>query len=1007
MVAILAVWACLLSLAHAQTVNIWTNTTGGYWETAANWSAGAPSSTQSLLLLTNAGSKTARLFDGGVPDSAKTISNLVVSAPAGDVNTLQLETITSGTNQFQVLNGLTINSGGGVLVASATTARVDGVAGGGLDVDGSVRLLSGSLITSNTFAHVGSSGFGSLTVDGGAWRGRDLALGYLLGASGTLTQASGSTLLSGELRIGPANSSTGAVYVTGGRLTVTNAATYVSLYANSVGTMTVTNALWQARDVFVGYYGGTRGKLFLNGGTNTLLGSLTVGDSPGANGTLCVGAGQLLVTNPASGKSIIGNSGLATATISNCLWQTRDVYVGRNAGSSGDLDIYSGTNIVSGSMVLGDSLGATGAVTFLGGSLSITNPAGDAKLIIGRDGTGDFTMWGGTLVADTLLATNKTSNLHWVSGNLTNRATTVSNSVSMGGGTWTMLGGIHHISTFRVAWGISTRPAFVSVFDGQLTGSVTIGGPDDGTMLLSNVNWTADSAILGDASGNHSGKLTILGGVSKVRSLTVGFVGSANELRVSGGPFSAGTLTVASGTSSSGAFGTATFTNAVWNAGRVVVGDWNGAWGGLYCYNSTGIVTNQLLVGLDISTPAGTVWVASGELAVTNAAGTGLVQIGSGTGASLAGPCILYIAGGTVRTDSLVVSNASSARSYVTGKLAVRGGTLNTRSALVHNGLDLGVGASNTPSATWLIHDGVHQISSKPSNPVSPDPPIALKVGPEPGSTGSVVMASGLLLTTNGPVSVGDVGTGSLTVSNGTWLAGGVVVGNSNGAAGSLNVYAGTVVISSNLTVGYSGCGSAGSVLVSGGQLLVTNATHDATLEVRSGAFNVNGGTVVADRIVVTNACGRLIRYGGALQYGQLLLAPNLSANGDAIPNSWKQQYGLDPFLWNIASLDSDGDGMSNQQEYLAGTNPTNANSVLRITRINKAGNDVQVVWKGAGPRTNHLQVISGIVAGVTNAFQDIGPAIVLPAAQDYQTTNWDTGGGSQTGRFYRIRVGP
>jgi hypothetical protein len=326
---------------------------------------------------------------------------------------------------------------------------------------------------------------------------------------------------------------------------------------------------------------------------------------------------------------------------------------------------------------------------------------------------------------------------------------------------------------------------------------------------------------------------------------------------------------------------------------------------------------------------------------------------------------------------------------------------------LVHNGYDLAIGSSNGPTATWFIHDGLHQVSSKPTNPFQPDPPIALKVGPEPGSTGSVAVASGLLVTTNGPVSLGDAGTGWLTVFNGTWLAAGVAVGNSNGAAGTLNVYGGTAVISTNLTVGYSGCGSVGSVLVGGGQLYVTNATHDATLEVRSGTFSINGGTVVADRIVVTNSCGRLIRYRGTLQCSQTVLAPDLSANGDGILNSWKQKYGLDPFLSNIASLDPDGDGMSNLQEYLAGTNPTNANSVLRITQIKQVGADVQIVWKGAGPRTNHLQASPGIVGSGTNAFQDIGSAIVLPEQQDYQRTNWDIGGAKQTGRFYRMRVGP
>ena len=128
-VILLGVWLWVLAPARAQTVNLWTNLTGGYWESPANWSAGAPSSSQSLLLITNAGTKTIRLFNGGVPDSVKTISNLVVSASTGSTNTLQLETITSGINQFAVLNGLTLKTGGELLISSFVTGRVDGVSG--------------------------------------------------------------------------------------------------------------------------------------------------------------------------------------------------------------------------------------------------------------------------------------------------------------------------------------------------------------------------------------------------------------------------------------------------------------------------------------------------------------------------------------------------------------------------------------------------------------------------------------------------------------------------------------------------------------------------------------------------------------------------------------------------------------------------------------------------------------------------------------------------------------
>ena len=69
-----------------------------------------------------------------------------------------------------------------------------------------------------------------------------------------------------------------------------------------------------------------------------------------------------------------------------------------------------------------------------------------------------------------------------------------------------------------------------------------------------------------------------------------------------------------------------------------------------------------------------------------------------------------------------------------------------------------------------------------------------------------------------------------------------------------------------------------------------------------------------------------------------LLLSPPASGttwsglNWGGIPYEWMQQYfGNNILAWPLPTADSDVDGMSNYQEFLAGTNPTNAASVLRV----------------------------------------------------------------------------
>src|ERR1017187_8825715 len=74
--------------------NTWVNAASGKWETAGNWSGGAPSITQQAELITNALSKTVTIDATTVVSNAingcMTVSNLTISASSGASNTLSL-----------------------------------------------------------------------------------------------------------------------------------------------------------------------------------------------------------------------------------------------------------------------------------------------------------------------------------------------------------------------------------------------------------------------------------------------------------------------------------------------------------------------------------------------------------------------------------------------------------------------------------------------------------------------------------------------------------------------------------------------------------------------------------------------------------------------------------------------------------------------------------------------------------------------------------------------------
>jgi hypothetical protein len=128
-----------------------------------------------------------------------------------------------------------------------------------------------------------------------------------------------------------------------------------------------------------------------------------------------------------------------------------------------------------------------------------------------------------------------------------------------------------------------------------------------------------------------------------------------------------------------------------------------------------------------------------------------------------------------------------------------------------------------------------------------------------------------------------------------------------------------------------------------------------------------------------------------------------VDSNGDGLPDAWQIHY-----FGSISSPDArpdadpDHDGMNNLQEYRAGTDPTDPNSVFKLSAVTQvAPGVVQLQWLSA---TNHLYTLleSANITASMPAFNPLASNILAtPPVNTYLVTN----ASPQAAHFYRLRV--
>jgi hypothetical protein len=129
-------------------------------------------------------------------------------------------------------------------------------------------------------------------------------------------------------------------------------------------------------------------------------------------------------------------------------------------------------------------------------------------------------------------------------------------------------------------------------------------------------------------------------------------------------------------------------------------------------------------------------------------------------------------------------------------------------------------------------------------------------------------------------------------------------------------------------------------------------------------------------------------------------IAPGSDSDSNGLADAWELEnfghLGVNP------NADPDGDDMSNKQEYLAGTNPNDANSDLEITAFTATpgGTSVNITWESVLTRNYYIQKRLDLNPGTL--WLDSGLGLIAP---DGASTTRLFSDSSSSMRYYRVQA--
>ncbi|BCU75853.1 S8 family serine peptidase [Luteolibacter sp. LG18] len=143
---------------------------------------------------------------------------------------------------------------------------------------------------------------------------------------------------------------------------------------------------------------------------------------------------------------------------------------------------------------------------------------------------------------------------------------------------------------------------------------------------------------------------------------------------------------------------------------------------------------------------------------------------------------------------------------------------------------------------------------------------------------------------------------------------------------------------------------------------------------------------------------------GKVISNGRLNLQKLVDSDLNGLPDWWEKLY-YNQYTGVAPNADTDGDGLTNLNEFLAGTIPTNGQSVLKelSTTRNPANGTATITWASVPGKTYQVYYSPTLAAGSWLA--TLPSSLVTAGTGQTQMSYTDTTVGAAAKRFYRVTL--